>query len=266
MDWSQLPYKLQRGLKVYSNMYLLRKAPILIYTPGRVGSTGLYMTLDRLGQFVIHVHTLNEQEIRDKDQPGTTVWAYQHIIQPQKPARVITLVRDPVALIISDFFNKLRWLAGAKDAYNHLSVDELCELFRTRYFDDERHLAKLNWYHDELNAVLNVDVYSHPFDVEQKVGQFSEGIYDVLILRTESDDNVKAQAVSKFLNIPPFEIQRVNEADTRDYADIYRAFKQQITLPVHHLITIYESQYAAHFFSEGERQNFRERWGDKISV
>lgn len=266
MDWSRLPYKINRAVKVYSKLYLQRKTPILIYTPGRVGSTGLYVTLDKLGQFVIHIHTLNENEIRDKDQPGTTVWAYQHVIQPQIHAKIITLVRDPVALIISDFFNKLKWIAGAKDAYKQLSVDELCELFRTRYFDDERHMIKLNWYEIEFNAALNVDVYAHPFDVERRYGSFSEGLYDVLILRTESDDTVKAQAVSDFLGIPPFEVERVNEAEKREYADIYRAFKQQITLPEQHLNTIYESRYATKFFSDAERQSLRAKWGDKVSV
>jgi len=266
MDWSRLPYKINRALRVYNKMYLQRQTPILIYTPGRVGSTGLYMTLDTLGQFVIHIHTLNAQEIHDKDQPGTTVWAYQHIIQPQKEAKVITLVRDPVALIISDFFNKLKWLAGAKDAYNHLSVDELCELFRTRYFDDGRHTIKLKWYETEFNSALNVDVFAHPFDVERGVGSFHQGLYDVLILRTESDDSIKAQAISEFLGIPPFEVQRVNEAEKRDYAEVYRAFKKQITLPKQHLNVIYDSHYATQFFTEKERQSLRDKWGDKVSV
>lgn len=266
MDLSRLTYKINRALKVYSKLYLQRQTPILIYTPGRVGSTGLYVTLDKLGQFVIHIHTLNADEIRDKDQPGTTVWAYQHIIQPQKHARIITLVRDPVALIISDFFNKLRWLAGAQDAYNHLSVDELCALFRTRYFEDGRHHVKLNWYEAEFNAALNVDVYAHPFDVERRYGSFREGLYDILILRTESDDSLKSKVVSEFLGIPPFDIKRVNEAEKRDYADIYRAFKNQITLPEKHLNTIYESKYATQFFSDDERQALRAKWGDKISV
>lgn len=266
MDWSRLSYKIKRATKVYSNLYLLRRTPILIYTPGRVGSTGLYATLDQLGQFVIHIHTLNENEIRDKDQPGTTVWAYEHIIQPQKQAKVITLVRDPVSLLISDFFNKLKWLAGAKDAYNHLSVDELCDLFRTRYFDEDRHLVKLNWYHHEFNAALNVDVYAHPFDSDRKFGSFNQGLYDILILRTESDDAIKAAAVSEFLDIPIFEITRVNEAENREYANIYRAFKQQITLPEKHLNTIYKSPYALKFFGEAERQSLRQKWGESVTV
>lgn len=262
MNWSQLPYKINRALKVFTNLYLYHKTPILIYTPGRVGSTGLYVTLDKSGEFVIHIHTLNEAEIRDKDQPGTTVWTYNHVLKAEKPAKVITLVRDPVSLIISDFFNKLKWLAGAKDAYNHLSVDELCELFCTRYFDDGRHQVKLNWYHEEFNQALGVDVYAHPFDTDKRYGSFSEGIYDVLILRTESDDSVKAKAVSDFLGIPPFNIERVNEASNRDYAQIYRVFKNKIALPEAHLDTIYNSQYATLFFSDEERQSLREKWGE----
>jgi len=266
MNWSRLPYKINRALKVYSKLYVQRQTPILIYTPGRVGSTGLYKTLDSLGQFVIHIHTLNAQEIHDKDQPGTTVWAYQHVIQAKKEAKIITLVRDPVALIISDFFNKLKWLAGAKDAYNHLSVDELCDLFCTRYFDDGRHTIKLQWYETEFNSALNVDVYAHPFDVERGVGSFQQGLYDVLILRTETADRVKAQAVSEFLDIPHFEIQRVNQAEKRDYAEIYNAFKTQIALPKQHLDTIYNSPYATQFFTEKERQSLRDKWGEKASV
>lgn len=262
MNWSHLPYKINRALKIYSNLYLYRKTPILIYTPGRVGSTGLYVTLDRLGQFVIHIHTLNADEIRDKDQPGTTVWTYNHILKAQKPAKIITLVRDPVSLIISDFFNKLKWLAGAKDAYRHMTVDQLCDLFRTRYFDDGRHIDKLEWYNNEFNQTLGINVFKHPFDTDQRFASFSEHIYDVLILRTESDDQVKVQAVANFLGIEPFDIERVNEASNRDYAEIYRAFKNKIKLPQAHLDTIYNSQYATQFFDEAERQSLRQKWSE----
>lgn len=264
MEQGTLPYKIHRALKVYSNLYLFRKKPILIYTPGRVGSTGLYMSLDELGQFVIHIHTLDAVEIESKNHPGTTSWAYKHIIKAGRPADVITLMRDPTALIISDFFNKLKWLSEVPKAELNLPVDELRNLFYTRYFDENRHIEKLNWYDSEIRTTLGLDVYAHDFNIEQQYDSFAQGNYRLLMLRTESDDAIKAKAVSEFLNIPPFTIKRVNEAEKRNYAKVYKAFKDGLSVPEKHLETIYTSAYARHFFSPAERESYRIQWSNSV--
>lgn len=257
---SRLPYKFKRGLHVYTSLYLHRQMPYLIYTTGRVGSMALHYALEQRGVFAFQIHTLNPTKLIENQQPGTAVWAYRHIIAPGRPAKIISLYRDPLAVMISDFFPKLRWITGQKNAWQHHSVDELCDIFNTRYFGEGRHLEKLNWYEQEMQASLGINVYDHPSPRDTGSVQFRHGHYDVLLIRTELDDAIKAPVIGAFAGLDDFALIRRNEGETKDYGSIYRAFKQQLAVPADRLKEIYESRFAQHFFTPEEIQAMRSRW------
>jgi len=261
MAIGRLSHTIRRGLQVYVDLYLKRRTPTIIYTPGRVGSMALYHALDACGVFVLQAHVLNPDSPRVDNQPGTAAFAYRHIIRPRRPANIITLVRDPVALMISDFFPKLRWLSAVEKPHEQLSLEELCDLFNTRYFDEGRHLEKLEWFDREFEALLGIDVYAYPQPGEKGVVQFQQDPYAVLILKTELDDSEKERAVSNFLSLKTFKMMRTNVGEQKSYGKVYKRFKQQIVVNPAHLDTIYASQYAQHFFTQAERDTLRIRWG-----
>lgn len=257
---TRLPYKLKRGLHVYTSLYLRHQMPYLIYTTGRVGSMALHYSLEERGAFAFQIHTLNASKLIENQQPGTAVWAYRHIVAPGRPAKIINLFRDPLAVMISDFFPKLRWITGQKEAYFRYSVDELCAIFNTRYFEDGRHLEKLNWYENEMEASLGIDVYSQASPRDTGHIQFTYPRYDVLLIRTELDDRIKGDIIGQFAGLKDFTIIRRNEGETKDYGDVYKAFKQRLIVSEEHLNQIYQSRYARHFFSANEIDKMRTRW------
>ncbi|HLV36301.1 MAG TPA: putative capsular polysaccharide synthesis family protein [Spirillospora sp.] len=260
MQLSRLPYRIRRGLQVYTSLYLRRQTPILIYTTGRVGSMALHHALEQHGAFAFQIHTLDPVRLIENQQPGTAVWAYRHIVRPGRRAYIITLVRDPLSVMVSDFFPKLRWITGQNDAYRHYSVDDLCDIFVTRYFEQGRHLEKLNWYENEMQASLGIDVYQHDSPRETGYAQFAHPPYEVMVLKTELADELKSQVIAEFLKLDTFCVTRRNVGETKSYGDIYKAFKQQLVVPETHLETIYSSRYAQHFYTPEEIDAMMRRW------
>jgi hypothetical protein len=257
MTLSAVPRKIKRGLRVYSKLYLRREMPILIYTTGRVGSMALNHALK--DHLAIQLHSLNPAKLLDNQQPGTAVWAYHHIVKPGRAAKIINIVRDPLAIMVSDFFPKLRWITGQADAYHQLSIEELCHLFNTRYLG-ERHQEKLNWFDQEMNAQLGIDVYSKPFSYDLGYTRFAQPPFDIFIMRTELDDAVKAQALAEFVGVAKLNIERRNVGESKTYGEIYRAFKAQLLVPDDQLDVVYESRFASHFYSPEERRRMRSAW------
>jgi hypothetical protein len=257
---TRLPYKLKRGFHVYASLYLRHQTPFLIYTTGRVGSMALHYSLEERGAFAFQIHTLNASKLVENQQPGTAVWAYRHIIEPGRRAKIINLFRDPLAVMISDFFPKLRWITGQKEAYFHYSVDELCSIFNTRYFADGRHLEKLNWYENEMQASLGINVYEQNSPRDTGCTRFENSHYDILLIKTELDDTLKAQIIGEFAGLENFTLIRRNVGESKDYGEVYKAFKQRLIVPDERLNEIYGSRYAQHFFSADEIEVMRSRW------
>ncbi len=264
MQLARLPYKIRRGLNVYTRLYLRRQMPVLIYTTGRVGSMALHYSLEAHDILAFQIHTLNPVKLIENQQPGTAVWAYNHIIRPGRAAQIITLVRDPLAVMISDFFPKLRWITGQKDAYRRYTVDELCEIFNAGYFGEGRHLEKLNWYEAEMQKSLGIDIYQYPFDTERGCTRFEQAPYQVLALKTELDDGVKSALVADFLGLKQFVLERRNVGETKEYGEVYRAFKKQLRVLPENLDAVYNSRFARHFYTESEIHAFRQQWDSAI--
>lgn len=261
MQITQLPYKIGRGIHVYTSLYLRQQIPVLVYSTGRVGSMALHYGLEDHGVFAFQVHTLNPVKLVENKQPGTAVWVYNHVVRRGRPASIITLVRDPLAVMISDFFPKLRWIAGQENAWETLSVEALCDLFNTRYFADGRHIDKLNWFDHEMKAGLGIDVYAHPSPRETGHVTVEHAPYRLLLMKTETPDNIKARAIGEFVGVENFSIPRRNEGAAKDYGEVYQRFKDALTVRREHLDLIYTSRYARHFYTEAEINAMIDRWG-----
>lgn len=134
-------------------------------------------------------------------------------------------------------------------AYPNLTVDELCSLFRTQYFAEQCHLERLNWFDIEFKAALGIDVYKHPFPKQLGYVKMSEDPFEVLVMRTEMDDGVKARVISDFLGLQEFKLERFNMGAQASYGEMYKAFKERATIPEKYLDAIISSRFAQHFYT-----------------
>ena len=187
---------------------------------------------------------------------------YKSWVCSQRPLRVITLVREPIANNISMFFQIIdHYLAADAEVSNH-DIDELIDIFLENYM----HSRPLTWLDAEIKTNFSIDVYQHSFPTERGYTVISRGRISLLVLRCELDDRVKAQAIADFLDLDKFDIVRSNVASKKDYASQYAEFKQRIRIPPALLDQMYNSKYAGHFYSSEEREKFRAQWSGENST
>ena len=181
---------------------------------------------------------------------------YKAYVQPGHPLRAITLVREPVANNISMFFEVFDHYTGTTIEKSSLDIDTITEIFLERYM----HSRPLTWFDAELKRTLGIDVFQHPFPLDQGFSVIHDGNKSLLVLKCELDDRSKAAAISKFLGLESLEMVRSNVSSKRSHAKQYEQFKQRIKVPASLLDKLYESKFAKFFYSEEERSRFRERW------
>jgi hypothetical protein len=221
----------------------------------------LHYSLEKRGALVIQVHSLKLDVISKRTVPQSWAWAHNNIIRFDRPCQVIIIVRDPLRMMITEFFSKLKWLTGNPRAVWDLTVEQLCELFRDVYIEkDKRHRVLLDWYEREVEGSLGINVYEMPFPDEARFVEFQHGNKHVLILRTEIDDVLKGRIVGDFARIPNLEIVRFNTSEQKGIGAISENFRAQLKLPRHQLEEIYESRFAQHFISPEERQQAIEQY------
>jgi hypothetical protein len=182
---------------------------------------------------------------------------YENFIRPGTRAKVITLVREPIAANVSMFFQLLDRYAGMTAEQCRLGTDELIRIFLDRYL----HARPLIWFDVEFKTMLGIDVYEHPFPTERGHTTISSGALDVLVLKLELDDDEKNRVLGEFLDVDGFQLVRSNTTTDKLHADAYGRFKDRIRVPEALLNQMYASKFARHFYSETDLLAFRERWG-----
>ncbi len=252
--------------------------PIIIYQVGKVGSSsfeGSFRNLD-LSRPVIKAHVLYREHMDSlRAELGISAREYylRHRVEPRsryilrevkKAAlsgkgdwRFITMVRDPVAQNVSSFFQLVdvivpdlheRMRAGTID------LDELRRLFIERYPVD---CFYNRWFDLEMKASLDIDVLESPFDPARGYATYQKGCFNVLLMRLESLNQCVGQAMQEFLGIEDFELQKANRGDDKDYAELYRLFREEVVLPAAYVDAMYDGRLARRFYTPEEREKFR---------
>lgn len=249
------------------------QVPVLVYTMGKVGSSSIAQSLSQ--QFlsqkthpVFQIHRMNPEHIQavrseylrhhhkpPKDDIGLAL--YHGVIKQCRPAKIITLVRDPIHRNISAFFQNFGRFTGVNYQQSSLSTEALIEGFLANY----NHTIPLTWFDQEIKAVLGFDVYQYPFSQAQGCLQHTHKNFEILILKSEIEDRVKEQAIQNFLGLKAFQLQRYNVAQTKAYSQTYQAFLQTIQLPDSYLEAMYQAPYTQHFYSAAEITKMRQKWG-----
>jgi hypothetical protein len=293
--------------KAYYNHYRARnerrykgRPPLLIYTMGKVGSSSLFYSLRqlKLDRLVDHVHFLdldhlNELEASLKDAYPESLVNLRHVWRSQRFAarlarnpetriQAISLIRDPIARNLSNFFQQTvveplsgpgreRWHVASAyygfectvraDARGALDVEELIGHFFGRVDHDFHD----RWLQRELGDMLGIDVYATPFPTETGYAIYRNGRSEVLLFRLRDLDQCVTKAVQEFLGFQGFSLTNANVGDRKAYADLYQAFKAKIVFDEPFLDRMYNSAFARHFYTDPERRALRSKWMTRIS-
>lgn len=275
-----LPKPLRKGVRRFHFRRAIRRAlesptpPVLVYASPKVASTAVTHALMAVeGQTVFHVHMISAENIRalrdamrrrgltrarqdmnGLEDLGLSLGA--ELIGPRRPARVVSLVREPVARNISFYFQTLDVLWQAERAHERFSVERLLSEFHERF----THERGVEWFDKEFKPVLGVDVYEHPFPHDRGFLRIDSGPYEILLMRHDLDDRVKERRLAELVGAPRVTLAPRNVGAEKVYAAAYLEFLKRVELPEDYVNRLLDTKYARHFYSPEELDRVRAKW------
>lgn len=243
------------------------KSPVILFQMAKVGSTSLWHAMEDAGQIVYFVHSMESSHSDWLASEAMDLMGhkrayhlvrgdviYKRIVLPGRPARYISLTRDPVARNLSSFFQI--YVEQPKAFGPTPPLERIFELF----FDRFRHNRPIEFFDSEYKGMLGIDVYAKPFDPAKGFVEIAKGPARVLILRLESGPSVIEKATAQFLGIPGLTLPHKNESRQKPLGGLYQRFVSEIKLPDEYVERLINAKYTRHFYSDQERERMADRW------
>jgi len=242
--------KIRTGLNNYIELYLHRRQPVIVYTPGRVGSMSMIYALKKARVFAIKVERLENENW------GSVRFCRNHIIKKNRSAKIVTLIRDPLEILISLFFSKAHrgHLPKAHNALLKNDLDGLQEAFVEELLNDYYLTEYVYWFENEFQPHTGIDIFNHTFNPSTGYEIVNHNTYPTLILRTDLTNETKEEHIKNFLGLEEFKLNNLNTKSKSQYGDIYKQFQSRLKLEPKWINKIYNSNYAQHFFLPEEIQ------------
>lgn len=244
---------------------------VLVYQPGKVGSTTLANSLEAFGIRAFHEHILNNKKMESVLYKGVRKEFLRDIFQVKR--KVITAVREPIARDISLFWQRLGSIVDI--AENKFQLDGMSSDLISQY---EISLAtktlmpdylkvlqdEFEWFNGELKEVTGIDIYQYPFDRESGYSIIEKGNISLLVLKLEKMSQLEG-VIGAFAGIENFKIISGNKAKEKSYSFAYQEFKKKVRIPREYVDHYYKGNiYLDYFYTTEEKHKFLEKWSAHI--
>jgi hypothetical protein len=227
-----------------------KKPPVIILTPGKVGSSSVYNTLKeelKGKNNIFHIHMFSRKQIIDSKEyhlKSDKKYLPEHLIIAEILAKkitnykgilkVITITREPISRKVSGFFQNIE-LRKQDVEHVGLKIDEL--------------KAK-----ELLLDIFNIGVIKKGYMINHNNN------YNHLLLKMENLDEIFPVAIKEFLNLnQTMQLQNVNIGEQKHYSDSYKIIRNEIKLSTDTIDKIVHSKYFQHFYKDQEL-NIRQKW------
>jgi len=255
-----------RTLKKHLNpdYWQTKKDIVLVYNPGKVGSTSVTYSLKKSLPWLpaTHIHFLTQSRLEACKQSGK--WPFNLIMadrtnlvlqqHPDKTIKIITLVRDPIGRDLSGIFQGPTEYFPNKDE-SKITADDIIDLI-TQF--DHSYIA--DWFDGEFKEYLNFDIYSQPFDKEKGYTIYQHEGIDILCIKLERLSEVYPEAVSKLLGTKRNILRNKNEGDSKALSTLYSTVKKRFKIEEPRLREIYNSKFMQTFYTNEEIESFISKW------
>ena len=242
---------------------------VLVITMGRVGSSATYRALKNAGYEALHIHQIDLKSLLERSQKLKVA---RHIkdghrarallgAEPDRPVKVITLIRDPIEQNISAGFSRFRRLGKLDELRGYVTdpavMNPIWEKTPLAY--------PLSWMDLELRNALGIDFYQ--VDVASTGhGQMEVGRVNALLLHSTLPDQVKSTLLSQFMGREVIMGRTgVDRNKQGDLQSLYRAFELTSPLTVADLSEVAESRFMQHFFA-GDKDEYILKWKSRLNL
>ena len=271
--------------------------PLLVHQMGKVASSSVTRSLKtaKIGRPIYHTHSLRPEMIEkyerkrrgylgtDKEGDLRHIWQYRYLrewiergLEKGKKWKVVTLIRDPIARNMSDFFENTEMLSAASEREHILRsieydfeitvVDDNLEGLMELFINKFPHDYPARYLDLEVKDIFSVDLYAGDFPTTKGYRVYRGSEADVLLIRLENLDDCFADAFQEFLNIKGLTLVSRNVGSQKEYADIYQMFKDSIHLSESFVDEMYSSRFVQHFYSKVEIAQFKAKWSRRSIV
>ena len=247
---------------------------LLIYTMGKVGSSSVKYSLELIGVPVVHLHNFTGEQYVDLGWQfrGVRSWLVVSLMKfrlrliglafrSSRRARVITLVRDPVARNVSVMFQGLDRLItrGVRECGS--DQKKVLQYIFENYVN---HDIPVDWFKWEFEKHTGIDICRHDAGGRDYL-LIKQKRMEVLVLKLEALKSLEKE-IARFVGRPEFELRLANVGDRKWYAELYDNFKTDVQLGSDYLDRMYSAPGVTHLYSNEEITKFRARWASDLPV
>lgn len=225
----------------------------LVYTMGKVGSTSIYTSLKNYTSQVYDIHFLDEEYLQKNIHKGHCLDGY-FVLKNWlgKPLKIISMVRNPIDVHVSSFFQNLDIY------YPHLTQEQILQLSNEELINKFFTLNPsfpIHWFEIEFNKCLNFDIYSQAFSLLGWQTYLHQS-YHILIMQAELMDSQKQDVIRMFTGISNFQLENQNISSQKWYSHRLKEFKERLVLPEDYLDKMLNSRFTKHFYSSSQIEAF----------
>ncbi len=251
---------------------------------GKVGSTTVHRSLSGadLGVEIHKVHYLSDEGVREgkafyENLAQTVPFPHEETtmklreqIEERMDAhwRVVTLVREPIARDVSQFFQLLDLLHPELiDNEGNPKTERIARALTAQFMNyDETKSYTCTWFDKEIKKVFGIDVFRYPFNHQDGFTIIRQNNLDLLILRLEDLNRNFCTSFKRFLDREqPITMVRASSRSSQKLETVYREpvydeLLGSIKIPKALCEKVYKSKYATHFYEPQEIEAFVRRW------
>lgn len=240
-----------------------KKPPIVVLTPGKVGSSSVYKTLKNklINNYVFHIHQLSDFGIENSmnthlnsDRKSLPMHLIVSSLLNKKlkdyndEVIIITLLREPVSRAISGIFQNI-------ELYSKELENKDLKVIESKVLD--KIIKKIpmsleyieKWIKFELKNNLKIDIYNDEFSFNNGYKIFQNKRIKLLLLRMEDLNNSFKGATMNFFELEEgIKLKDYNIGDKKYYSSQYKSLKNKIKLSDEIIDRILSSRYVEHFY------------------
>lgn len=253
----------------------IKTAPVIILTPGKVGSSSVYETLKRkIEHPVFHIHRFSQRGIAksidehlNSDRKSRPLHLIISKLLKEKlkdyegQIYVITIIREPVARTVSSFFqNTESYRSQVEKKGLKIDEDKAKELLSNKLnFGIIEQLEE--WFTEEIEVNFGVKVFEEKFDTSKNYLIKRKENFHFLLLKMENLDSTFPLAIKEFLNSSDnIELEKANIGAEKHYSDSYKRVKREISIDKQELEKIIASRYCTKFYPDSA-DSVMQKWG-----
>ncbi|WP_323787427.1 putative capsular polysaccharide synthesis family protein [Psychroserpens sp.] len=251
-----------------------KKPPIIILTPGKVGSSSVYYTLKKeTTNQVFHIHNFSkagiEKSVRDhiysnrKSKPLHLI--VSKILRKKLKTYtgkllIISIIREPISREISSFFqNTDQYKDVLENKKLEIDINIAQKILKEKFETDICNELK-EWFDLEIKNNFGIDVFAQKFDYKNKYVISHNNNNHLLLLKMEDLDSVFPIAIKDFLDLDaPLQLQKANLGENKHYAGTYKNIKKSIKLDHNVINQIVNSTFFQNFYLQ-DKSKVIDKW------